>query len=78
MTQAQKYLFDLQAFLVVEDVITSHEYETAESKLGECMKPLPNSTHIHRSTSSYYQHINQDLMMSMGLASPFTSNFQCI
>ena len=40
MTGTQKYLFDLQGFLVVEDVLTDQECETAKRKIRERMQPL--------------------------------------
>ena len=40
MTATQKYLFDLQGYLLVEDVLTGEQCETAKRKIRERMQPL--------------------------------------
>ena len=40
MNDRQKYLFDLQGYLIVEDVLTDDECETAKEKIGERMRPM--------------------------------------
>ncbi len=40
MTATQKYLFDLQGYLLVEDVLTDEQCETAKRKITERMQPL--------------------------------------
>ncbi|MDD9985118.1 MAG: hypothetical protein OXQ31_02470 [Spirochaetaceae bacterium] len=40
MTATQKYLCDLQGYLLVEDVLTDEECETAKHKITERMQPL--------------------------------------
>ena len=40
ITERQKYLFDLQGFVVVEDVLTDDECETAKEKIRERMHPM--------------------------------------
>jgi hypothetical protein len=40
MTDKQKYLFDLQGFLVVEDVLTDDECEIAKDIIKRKMKPM--------------------------------------
>ena len=40
MTATQKYLFDLQGFLIVEDVLSDQECELAKRKIRERMEPL--------------------------------------
>ena len=40
MTATQKYLFDLQGFLTVEDVLSDEECELAKRKIRERMEPM--------------------------------------
>ena len=40
MTDTQKYLFDLQGFLIVEDVLSDAECELAKRKIREHMEPM--------------------------------------
>ena len=40
MTATQKYLFDLQGFLIVEDVLSDEECELAKRKIRERMEPM--------------------------------------
>ena len=39
MTEREKYLFDLQGYVVVEDVLTEDECQMAKAKIRERMKP---------------------------------------
>ena len=40
MTATQKYLFDLQGYLLIEDVLTDEQCQTAKRKIRERMQPL--------------------------------------
>ena len=47
MNDTQKYLFDLQGFLVVEDVLCDADCDLAIDKIKQRMKPMektPNGT----------------------------------
>ena len=39
MNEREKYLFDLQGYLVVEDVLTKDECQMAKAKMRDRMKP---------------------------------------
>ena len=54
MTATQKYLFDLQGFLVVEDVLTDQECETAKHKIAERMEPLDKTPNGYDANGTWH------------------------
>ena len=54
MTATQKYLFDLQGFLVVEDVLTDQECETAKQKITERMEPLDKTPNGYDANGTWH------------------------
>ena len=44
MTERQRYLFDLQGFVVVKDVLNGAAWDTAIEKIKTIAEPMPKST----------------------------------
>lgn len=54
MTERQKYLFDLQGFVVVEDVLTSEECDRAVEKIKARMQPMPRTPDNYESNGTWH------------------------
>ena len=54
MTDRQKYLFDLQGFVVVEDVLTDDDCEEAKEKIRERMKPMEETPNGYATNGTWH------------------------
>ena len=52
MTATQKYLFDLQGYLLIDDVLTDQQCETAKRKITERMQPLEKTPDSYDANST--------------------------
>ena len=68
MTERQKYLFDLQGFLVVENVLTMEECDLAVEKIKERMKPMDKTPDGYDSNGTWF---STGALLDAG--NPFTS-----
>ncbi len=68
MTERQKYLFDLQGFVVVENVLTMEECDLAVEKIKERMKPMDKTPDGYDSNGTWF---SAGALLDVG--NPFTS-----
>jgi hypothetical protein len=58
MNDTQKYLFDLQGFLVVEDVLSDADCDLAIDKIKQRMKPMEKTPNGYDSNGTWYSAAN--------------------
>ena len=54
MTEKEKYLFDLQGYVVVEDVLSDEECETARAKIEERMHPMEETPNGYEAIGTWF------------------------
>lgn len=54
MTERQKYLFDLQGFVTIEDVLTDEACETAIEKIKAVMRPMEKTPDGYDANGTWY------------------------
>jgi len=54
MTDLQKYLFDLQGFVTIEDVLTAEECDTAIEKIKSNMQPMEKTPDGYDAKGTWY------------------------
>lgn len=54
MTDYQRYLFDLQGFVTVEDVLTDDECEMAIKKIESKMEPMEKTPNGYDANGTWY------------------------
>jgi hypothetical protein len=58
MNNKQKYLFDLQGFLVVEDVLSDAQCDLATDKIKQRMKPMEKTPNGYASNGTWHSAAN--------------------
>ena len=58
MNNSQKYLFDLQGFLVIEDVLTDAQCDEAIDKIKQHMKPMEKTPNGYDSNGTWHHAPN--------------------
>lgn len=53
MTTTQKYLFDLQGYLLIEDILSDDQCETAKRKIRERMQPLAKTPNGYEANGTW-------------------------
>ena len=66
MTERQKYLFDLQGYVVVEDVLTPAECDTAIEKIRRRMTPMEKSLNGKDAHGTWFQVKPTDVLLDAG------------